>query len=115
MGNPLISRWLKLAGALLLLGAMPSCLLPQEDDPLPDVPPVEDHRPLILLNQLQPGAPMATGQVISTNNCTDIKFRVFVEDEDVSDPISSMWRATPLDGRAPSNYLPGSFEGGQDP
>jgi hypothetical protein len=117
MRKPLISRRLKLAGALLLLGVMSSCLLPQEDDPLPVLPPVENHRPQILTDLVEP-APMppgspAVGFIVDTvmqPKCPEPDYHVFVADEDLGDKITSVWRATPLDGRKPGEWFRGDAE-----
>jgi hypothetical protein len=92
---------------------MSACLLPQNDEPLPTLPPVRNHPPQIILSQVKP--PNPNGVTVSTLGNCDQKtgFQVFVADADLLpdagaiDPLFSAWRGSTLDGLSTTGWVLG--------
>jgi hypothetical protein len=85
-----------MAGGLLLAGIMSSCILPQNDDPLPEQPPERNNRPRIVLGSVFPGL-NDVAPVVPLGCVTPPDFHAYVEDFDLEDPISSRWIASTVD------------------
>jgi hypothetical protein len=98
-----------LAGALLwAFLAMSACVLPQDDNPIPQLPTVfRNHRPQILTDQ---SSPDQFGKVYTTLSCqpSQVGFSIVVEDLDVGDQIRAAWRGSTIDGvqRTPWQLAP---------
>lgn len=77
------------AGRLLWLGlALSSCLLPQNDEPLPEIPPPANRPPRIVPQTVFP--PLSF--VHNTNPlCMPQEVKAFVDDEDTLDRIRIRW------------------------
>jgi hypothetical protein len=103
-----MDKGLKLLGVAVAAALLSACLVPQNDDPLPEIPPAKNNRPRILLDTVQPGEAMDVTLYIATVSpsnvpCPKVTFSVKVEDLDLADPISSKWRAMRI---APSLQTP---------
>jgi hypothetical protein len=101
--------------ASLLLGVvcMSACLLPQNDEPLPDLPPVRNHAPQIILTQVKPQNQNGV-TVDPLGNCDrQTGFQVYVADADLlldggaADTLSSAWRGSTLDGLRTTGWVLG--------
>jgi GAF domain-containing protein len=85
---------------VLLLGACAlmasACLIPQDDDVLPDLPPKKNSPPRILAQTVQP-AQRKTSVVVGTPSptCLRTEFSMTVEDEDTGDLLRSQWYVDP--------------------
>lgn len=85
MAGPLL--WVAVAAAL-----EQGCILPQDDQVLPDLPPLRNTSPKILYERATPAKQGAT--VLLGNNCMDFPFEIAVEDPD-KDTIRSKWFVDP--------------------
>jgi hypothetical protein len=94
MGKGLRSQRLGLAAGLLCSAlAVSSCLLPQNDDPLPEIPPQKNRPPRIASVNPARFIPYDVGP-----NCKLPHVDVVVEDPDVTDPIRIRWTVYDDDG-----------------
>src|SRR4051794_21714494 len=86
----------------LLWGAVSvtACLLPQEDDPLPAIPPQKNRPPRIIRNQVSPQRHLS---VYTPKGCTDPEVEVFVDAPDGEDLIRAGWRVFLADGMTRPN------------
>ncbi|MFZ5442843.1 MAG: hypothetical protein ACOZQL_22750 [Myxococcota bacterium] len=80
-----------MAGLLLCLwGCTPlmGCLIPQDDQVLPDLPPRKNSPPRIVSNLPKQSISYFTSAMCSAQN---VPFKVVVSDDDVSDTLRSLW------------------------
>src|SRR5437762_1876008 len=102
MGKPVKSHTLRVALGLLCVSFVVSaCLLPQNDDPLPDIPPQKNRPPRIDLSSVNPQRSVVNDQAISctmhqNKDCPYVC--AGVDDPDVNDDIRVRWVVYESDG-----------------
>src|SRR5688572_18770790 len=94
MGNALKSGTWRVAGGLLCAAlVVSSCLLPQNDEPLPKVPDLKNRPPRIITP-----IPERAFEVPIGNNCKPPPVSVGVEDLDLENLIRTKWAIYREDG-----------------
>lgn len=83
-GRLLLLAWTALAGV--------GCLLPQDDQNLPDKPDSKNRRPRLIQ---ETAAPQQKKELPLGDNCPPPDFKIYVEDPDVDDKITSLWFIDP--------------------
>lgn len=83
-----------LFGACALMAS--ACLIPQDDDVLPDLPPKKNSPLRVLAQTVQP-AQRKTSIIVGTPSptCLRTEFSMTVEDEDTGDLLRSQWYVDP--------------------
>lgn len=84
-----VVRWV---GVFLLAVLVGGCLLPQDDDVLPLLPPKKNRPPRLLITTLEPTQVTSSG---NGPNCLPLEFRASVEDPDIADLIAVKWYVDP--------------------
>src|SRR5688572_2825701 len=92
------------AGLLCSAFALSSCLLPQNDDPLPEIPPQKNRPPRLLRGQLDPKPPDLITFGIAAG-CPAPNVKAVVEDPDTEDVIRVRWTVYNADGTRPTNQV----------
>ena len=94
MGKSLKSQRVGVATGLLCAGlVLSSCLLPQNDEPLPEIPPAKNRPPRILTP-----IPERFFEVLVGVGCPPPDVKAGVEDLDVEDTIRTKWAVYREDG-----------------
>ncbi|MFZ5471767.1 MAG: hypothetical protein ACOZIN_20250 [Myxococcota bacterium] len=108
----LFRRLMHWAGAVVLAMAVSSCLVRQEDDVLPELPPLKNRRPVII-SHLEPQQTFT----VDSARCGLQRFAATIEDPDVGDRIHIRWFIDPKFGDQDPEELPQtpSVEVGRSP